>query len=165
MRKVCVVAKNGNASVPREIARGIWYSVFSQPPYAYLAKMIPRWYRSRVIADLFLGKEPPSRLAGEITRQAIREYYLLPESEQRRLNRARYWGSTPGKRWHDVMRDVYAGNVAELQKLTGPLVHQLSELFSSHGCFDKICEVLGTESSSTTWSTGFHRSGGFSAST
>lgn len=132
----------------RDPLKRVWYSVFPRSPYAYLGRavirLVPGSYVSKVRDNFFTGRGPSGIVGDAIRAELNRRYYSSSESDIRRRGRAEFWGSDPGKRWHDLMRERCAdpGRFStEFLEPRLPLVFDISDLLGTDPRYHTVCEI------------------------
>jgi Methyltransferase domain len=127
--------------------RRLWFRVFSDHPLTYpgrvLVSLMPRGVLARYQSDFFTGQQSES-LVGRIIRSELnRQYYAKSDSEQRRLNRERFWGGQAGAEWHEKQRERFtaSGPSEDFLKFRRPLVQQIKELIAAAPRYELLCEI------------------------
>jgi hypothetical protein len=124
-----------------------WFSVFADHPLTYpgraLVGLMPRRVLARYEADFFTGHQSESLVARMVRAELNRQYYAKSESEQRQINRERFWGGQAGAEWHERQRERFAasGLSEDFLKFRRPLVHQLKELLALSPRYEMLCEI------------------------
>lgn len=133
----------------RKLLKRLWYSVFSERPYAYfgrfVVRLVPMSYRARVRDELFTARGPKGVLADIVRAELNRQYYASDcEEVIRRRSREEFWGGIPGKKWHGIAKERFSEPGAYSREFLGfrqPLVRLISELLVSTDQFHTICEI------------------------
>jgi hypothetical protein len=139
----------GIVSVARQLFKKLWYSVFSERPYTYVGrffvKLVPKSYHACVRNEFFTARGPAGVLADIIRAEMNRRQYASNcEEEIRKRSREEFWGETPGKRWHEFVKEKFSEPGAYSQEFLGyrkPLVRLISELLTSTDQFHTMCEI------------------------
>lgn len=127
--------------------RRFYYWAFADHRFVAVGRVLLRILPARALnwlaADFFSGRgkiDLPVRL---IRAELVRQYYPKDDEERRRLNREWFWGSSPGKRWHQAKQRRYADSrTAELEyfRFRTDLLAQRVDLTAS-GDYHTLCEI------------------------
>ncbi len=132
----------------RRTLKKAWYALCADRPYAYIGRLIvrilPQSFQVRVRDEFFTARGPTGMFADIVRAEVNRRHYSADTEEVRRHAREFFWGSTPGKRWHDLgkerFRDVDAYN-REFLGPRRPLIRHLSDLLTTTEEYRTICEI------------------------
>ena len=116
--------------------------IFKDHPYTYigriLIKLSSKERRRKLENNFFTKKFKPTFFEKILIKEIERQYYLLNESERKKLNREKFWGSSAGKKWHDLEKESFEQSIKESRYL---LINQLSDFLSKNPKYKTICEI------------------------
>lgn len=128
--------------------RRIWYQFFSDHPDSYfgrfLLKILPLSFISQCYYEIFPGRESKGFFADIIKREICRQYYLQSDEAIRRTNKEKFWGSGPGKDWHNFIKLLYTDREKfnkEFLSHRTHLISHISKLLSISNNYSVICDI------------------------
>ncbi len=133
----------------RRTLKKVWYALCGDRPYVYIGRFIvrilPQSFQARVRDEFFTARGPTGVFADIVRAEVNRQHYSADsEEEVRRHTRELFWGSTPGKRWHDLGKERFRDVDAYHTEFLGPrrpLIHHLSDLLATTEGYQTICEI------------------------